>query len=337
MRKILVVNVNWLGDCVMTLPVFEALKDKYPHSYVAVMATIRLKGLFEHNSYIDEVIEFDERTAQSSLNSKIAFVAALRKKKFDTAFFIHRSFTRILICFLAGIRERVGYKRSKTFFILNSKIKAPCINSVHRSEYYFHLFKASGIMIKNSIPEISVTEREKKYAAALLREYKNKYKYMVAVNPSSNWILKRWSKDNFALLVNKLNEIGCAVFLIGTKSDKPVADEVESKSGKIALNLAGKTTLRELAAVLGQMDLIVSSDSGPAHLAAALGIDTIILFGPTSPAITAPKGNKVHIFKKDIPCQIPCYKLDCEDNQCMALITPDEVFIESEKILTGNG
>ncbi|OQX80794.1 MAG: hypothetical protein B6D56_04200, partial [Candidatus Omnitrophica bacterium 4484_70.1] len=120
MRRILVVEVNWLGDCVMSLPVFSALKEKFRDSYIGVMCPERVKELFEIIPSVDEVIEFDEKdTHRGFLSnrgflSKIRFIKELKKKRFDTAFLLHRSFTKALICKLANIKERIGFKRKKT-------------------------------------------------------------------------------------------------------------------------------------------------------------------------------------------------------------------------------
>ena len=118
MERILIVGVNWLGDALMMTPVFRALKENIISSYVGVMTVERVKEVFEDNPYIDEIIVFDEKKHHRSLSNKWQFVNTLKKANFDSAFFIHRSFTRIFLCALAGIPERIGYGRLKSNFIL---------------------------------------------------------------------------------------------------------------------------------------------------------------------------------------------------------------------------
>jgi len=332
MKRILVVNVNWLGDCILTLPTFKALKEKFPSSYVGAMVVKRLKSIFENNPYIDEVIEFDEKTIHRSLISKIKFVNLLKKKNFDTAILIHRSFTRAFICTLAGIERRIGFKRLKNYFVLTLKVNYPQ-KDIHRADYYFSLFEKMGIPIRDRIPNFFIKDEEKQKAEDLLKDYKKNFSYLVALNPSSNWPLKRWPHKNFAHLINNLGEINCGIFLIGAEKDKDVVKKILERVNTDVVNLCGKTSLQELAAILERMDILISGDSGPAHMAASLGIKVLVLFGPTSPLITGPRGENVYIFRKEIDCKIPCYKLDCKDNLCMKRITPHEVLCKVRDIL----
>ncbi len=138
MEKILVVTVNWLGDAIMTTPVFKALKGKFPKSHVGVLAVERAKAVFDDNPYIDEVIVFDEK--RTSLQTKIDFARELKKKEYDTVFLIHRSFTRAFICWMAGIKQRIGYARFKNTLVLTKKIKPPRA-LLHRQDYYLYLFE----------------------------------------------------------------------------------------------------------------------------------------------------------------------------------------------------
>ena len=155
MERILVVTVNWLGDALMTTPVFRAIKAQIPSAYLGVMAPRRVEGVFQNNPYIDEVIIFDERKEHRTLADKIRFSKFLKQKKFDTAFFIHRSLTKALICYLAGIKTRIGYRRLKNFLILTEMIPAKAYQT-HRQDYYLSLFEAKGINISKKIPDFFI-------------------------------------------------------------------------------------------------------------------------------------------------------------------------------------
>jgi lipopolysaccharide heptosyltransferase II len=330
MKKILIVSVNWLGDSLFITPVFKSLKEKYPHSYIAVMVVERIKGVFEGNPYIDEVIIFDEK--KENFFSKISFIRRLKRKKFDTVFLVHRSFTRAFICFLAGIKCRVGYWRPKNLLIINRKIKPPSF--LHRQDYYLYMFEKTGIKIENKIPQFFIPPDKQKKVNVFLKELKEKYSYKVGINPSANWELKRWPSFYFSKLADYLIEkLGCGVIFIGAKKDKSVVEEVIKNMKNAAYNLCGKTDLKELAALLEGLDLFISNDSGPAHLAASLETKTLVLFGPTSPKITAPRGRNVKIIQKNIKCNVPCYNLECKDNICMKKISVEEVFAEVKNLL----
>ena len=334
MRKILVVEVNWLGDCVMSLPAFSALKEKFKDSYIAVVCPERLKELFGVISSVDEVIVFDEKDTHRSFFSKIEFVKELKKKKFDIVFLLHRSFTKALICKLANIKEIIGFKRKKTRFLLTKKIEPR--ENLHRRDYYFSLFEKAGVSVKNRIPRI---EPISPLTSLADKFFKKDNFFWIAVNPSANWHLKRWPPHYFSFLFKYLLEEDVKIVLIGQKKDEDVVKKIlvslNDKEKERIINLCGKTNLKELISVLARVDLLISSDSGPAHLASALGRRVLVLFGPTSPSITAPSGKDVYILRKDVGCKIPCYNLKCKDNICMKKIEPQDVFLKVKEILYG--
>ncbi|MCM8786628.1 MAG: lipopolysaccharide heptosyltransferase II [Candidatus Omnitrophica bacterium] len=333
MKRILIVNVNWLGDALMTTPVFKAIKETLPSSYLAVMVVPRLIDVFSQNPYIDEIVIFDEKTKHKSFKEKLKFVKFLKSKKFDTAFLIHRSFTRAFILWLAGIKTRIGYIRLKNFFVLTKRIKPPP-KDIHRQDYYLYLFEKCGFVIKDRFPKIFVDEAICLEARNFIYNLQKNYKFIVGINPSGNWEPKRWLASYFAELAdNLIEQLNAAILFIGSNQDIEVANEVMQKMRNPAINLAGKTTIKQLTALMEYFDLFVSNDSGPAHIAAAQNIDTIVIFGPTSDKITSPKGRAVKIIKNPVNCIIPCYKKNCLDNICMKNILPSQVFLEAKTIL----
>ncbi|UCC94390.1 MAG: lipopolysaccharide heptosyltransferase II [Candidatus Omnitrophota bacterium] len=333
MERILVVSVNWLGDALLATPVFKALKEKMPFPYVAVMAPERIREVFSENPYIDEVIICDEKMHQKSLFDKLRFARMLKRKRFDTAFLVHRSFTRALICRWAGISKRIGYKRLKNAFVLTNTISVKT-NTLHRQDYYLSLFERSGIPIRDRAPQFFISGVERERMNIVLEGIKQRYSFIVGVHPSANWELKRWPDESFSRLCDRLiEELGCGIVFIGTQKDKSIVEKVMENMKKEAFNFCGKTNLKELGVLLESMNLFVSNDSGPAHLSMSMGTDTLVLFGPTSAHITGPRGKSVKILQKDVGCKIPCYKLNCRDNKCMKYLRVDEVFEEAKRIL----
>ncbi|MEI8350246.1 MAG: lipopolysaccharide heptosyltransferase II [Candidatus Omnitrophota bacterium] len=333
MNRILVVNINWIGDAIITTPAFRALKEKFPSAYVAVMAPERVRGVFANNPYIDEIIIFDEKTSQRSLLAKLRFVKLLKAKKFDTAFLIHRSFTRALICWLAGIKRRIGYRRLKTIGVINAAITPPAGN-LHRQDYYLCLFEEMGIIINDKLPKLYTTEKQKEKYRWLIEEARKKYSYLIGINPSGNWHLKRWPAAYIAKLADRLTkETKCAIILVGASRDCSCAEEIANLMQEKPYNLCGKTDLPELAALIEEMDIFISADSGPAHLAAATGVHTLALFGPTSEKIARPIGKHVTVIRKHLDCPTPCYRLDCKNNVCMKAISVEDVLLEIQSIL----
>jgi heptosyltransferase-2 len=333
MERILIVTVNWLGDAILTTPVFRALKKKFPASYIGVMAVERVAEVYRDNPYIDEVIIFNEKNAHRSLSAKIKFIKFLKDRNFNMAFLIHRSFSRALICFFAGIKRRFGYKRHKNLFILTDKINPP-VGLVHRQDYYLYLFEKSGITINERLPVFFVPNKERDDIGKLLDPISKKHPFIVGINPSANWLPKRWPQEYVATLSDRLiNDLNCAVVFIGAEKENDIIQDIIQKMQCCPYNFCGKTTLKELGALIAKMNLFISNDSGPAHLSASLKIPTLVLFGPTSEKITSPRGNLVKIIRKEVNCKIPCYKINCPDNICMKKISVDEVFLEAKNIL----
>lgn len=317
----------------MTTPVFRAIKEHLPLAYVAVMVPQRIGELFEDNPYLDEIIIFDERNQHRSFASKLSFVKYLRAKNFDTAFLLHRSFTRTFILWLAGIRERIGFRRFKNFFVLTKRIKEPA-NNVHRQDRYLYLFEKSGIEILDKGPEVFVSEGLRARCRTSLSDIREKYPHIVGMHPSANWEPKRWPAKSFACLADRLiTELHCAIIFVGSDKDRVVVNEVIGTMKCTPYDFCGKTSIKELMALIEGMDIFVSNDSGPAHLAASSAIDTVVLFGPTSTEVTSPRGKRVSVIKGEVDCTVPCYRKDCQDNICMKSIKVEYVFREIKRLL----
>tara|TARA_B100000315_G_C14522479_1_gene562231 strand:+ start:215 stop:1249 length:1035 start_codon:yes stop_codon:yes gene_type:complete len=333
MKKVLIVNVNWLGDAIMMTPAIEALKSKYPEAFLAIMGVERIKEVFDDNPYVDEFICFNEKTTQRSFFAKLRFISLLKSKNFDTVFLIQRSFTRALICFLAGIGTRIGFKRVKNNLILTQRIDPPATGT-HRQEHYLRLFQASGIEITDKQPCVYLDNQISAKAIARLGVLHKNFSHLIGIHVGANWDLKRWPVDSFACVCDRLTkELKVAIVFFGSEKDKDLVGSVLLKMKEKAYNFCETTTLKELAAIIRLLQLFISADSGPAHLSGSLGTPTLVLFGPTSEKISSPIGGGVKILRKDIDCEIPCYKLNCKDNVCMKSITIEDVFDQSKSML----
>jgi len=333
MDRILVVTVNWLGDAVLTIPVFKAIKQKFPDCYLGVMAVGRVAEVFIGNPDIDEVIVFDEKSRQRSIWAKIKFIKYLKANRFDTVFFIQRSLTRVLVCYLAGIKSRIGFRRLKTAFILTQHVIPP-LGLIHRQDYYFSLFEAADIKVSDSQFRFFIPEEAQRWVDEMINSVFVGNIPLIGINVAANWDLKRWPLEKFASLGDRLiKELNCQVVFIGAAKEKPLVRKVIENMEQPAEDFCGRTTLKELGALMKKMTLLISNDSGPAHLAAALGLSTLVLFGPTLETITAPRGKTVAIIRKYTGCRLPCYNLDCRDNICMKLIGVEEVYSRAKQMI----
>jgi len=299
------------------------------------MAVPRVKEILQDNPAIDDLIIFDEEGKEKSLLGKIKFIGQLKKEGFDTVFLLHRSFTRALIVFLAGIPNRIGYYTKKRGFLLTQAIDPPESSNIHRMDYYLNIVESVGIKVEDKNYQFFINDADREFATNLLSENKvGRSDYLAILNPGGNWDLKRWPKAKFAFLAERLiTEFNARVAIVGASKDTYLAMEIANLMHNKPIILAGKTNLKQLGALLERANLMVSADSGPMHIACAVATPTIVLFGPTSQEITGPRGKgKCIIIQKNTDCQVPCYKLDCKDNRCMKIISVEEVISEIKKI-----
>lgn len=329
MKNILVVNVNWLGDVIFSSPIFKALKEKYPQARLSCLAVPRVKEILESIPYIDEVIIFDEEGKHSNPLGKWQLIAALHKKQFDIVFLLHRSWTRAFMMFLAGIPQRVGYDTKERGIFLTQKVEAKP-EPLHRSDYYLNVIKSYGVEVKDQKTFLKVSNESLQEVEQILKSKGVEPKDpIVVIHPGGNWDLKRWPKKNFALLVEKLMaESKAKVVITGGEGDRQSVEDMLKFVRIKPIVLTGEINLKQLMALMKRANVVVSSDSGPLHLATSVGASAIGLFGPTRLEITGPRGiGKAIILQHDVGCnRRACYFLECPDNICMQSISVEEVF-----------
>jgi lipopolysaccharide heptosyltransferase II len=325
--KILIFEPNWVGDVIFTTPSFKAIKEKISPCFIGVIVPKRCSELLKYHPFVDEIIEFNEREEDRSLKSKISLIKKLKSKKYDMVILFHRSFTRTLLCFLGGIKERIGYAFKKRAFLLTKKIPPLDKDSLHKQDYYLKILEAIGIKIKDKNCQVYISEKEKKWAEKIIKEVISKKKYLIGLNLITNWKPKNWPLSYFKELINILKEELKEVKFFLTSKNKINCEEFFKEHKDYIVNLTGKTTLLQLCALYEKMDLIISADSGPLHLAGALNKKYIGIYGPTNPYLTEPrsKAKGKIIFKNDF-CTTPCYIKKCpKDFLCIKIITPEEV------------
>ena len=324
MKRILVVNVNWMGDVIFSLPIFKTLKARYPQSLIACMAPPRVKAILDNAPFIDQVIVYDEDKMHRSVAAKIKFIGQLKKQNFDIAFLLHRSLTRSFLVFLAGIPERVGYPaKAKGMFLTHKVPSLP--EPIHRSDYYLHTIESYGVPVSDRRNELQIsTEAVDQMNGFLARYDIFPIDYLIVIHPGGNWNLKQWPPENFARLIDAiLVDSSVKVVIAGGAQDRKASEAISRLTKKDPVVLTGNLTLIQLMALMKRADLVVSADSGPLHLAASLGTKTIGLFGPTRPEITGPRGiTPSVVLQKDVGCnRRACYHLSCPDNICMQSVT----------------
>lgn len=335
-KRILIFNVNWLGDVLFSTAAIRNIRRNYPDSFIACVIPGRCEPVLKDNPRLDEIIIFDEKGRHKGFLAQMDFIRALKAKRFDMVFLLHRSFSRALICRLAGIPERIGYHTKKRGFLLTKKITAPGKDTLHRIDYYLNVIEKAGLKVEDRHPEFFIKDEDSDFVNNFLHARGIMPGELLAVmNPGGNWLPKRWPYGYWAALGDRLiGEFKARVVITGSRDDSRLAGRIKESMKEEPVMAGGELNIKQLAALCKKADLFISADTGPLHIANAAGAKRIIaLFGPTSPEITGPypAENSV-ILRKDAGCKIPCYEAHCKDNRCMKAITVEEVLTQVKKL-----
>ena len=303
-KRILIFNVNWLGDVLFSSATIRNIRRNYPDSYIACVIPSRCYPILKGNPHLDEVIVFDEKDRHKGMLEKLNFVSLLKKKDFDTVFLLHRSFSRALICRLAGIKQRIGHYTKKRAFLLTTKIIPPARDSLHRIDYYLDVIEKAGLRVEDRYLDFFFTPEDEEQVDNFLE--KNSIKtgeVIVAINPGGNWMPKRWPLDYWARLADKLiSDIGAKVIITGSISDLLLAGQIKDAMKEPPLIACGVFNLKQLGALARKVEFFITADTGPLHIANAVGAKKIIaIFGPTAQSITGPyPSTNTFVLQKDI-------------------------------------
>jgi heptosyltransferase-2 len=345
-KKILIRTPNHLGDCVMALPMINETHEAYPDSIVTVVTPDHLAAIFAGNPGIDHVLTIPTEHVHGLL-SVFKIKDLIMPDDYDIGYILPPSFGAASAFKLAGIEERIGYIADGRRLLLTKALPLPTpLNSEHRSQIYFDLLRrASGASIDYVKPKLFLDEGDTEDSLNLLGGFgvgdDDSYAVVAfrAVAES-----RRWGTDKYSSLCTRLvNEFKLKVVLIGSAADAAVGDEIiatVADDNNAVVNLAGKTSLRELAAICSQADVFVGNDSGPAHLAAAVGAPLVVLSGADDPKETSPiSSHKRLVYLDSLDC-ISCVKNKCElkddaHMRCMTDISVDMVTSQISELLVG--
>jgi len=335
MKNILVVNVNWLGDAVFSTPVFKALKDNFPKAQVSCLCVPRVKKVLEFCPFIDEIIVYDEKGEHFWPWGKWSLVGDLRQRSFDAAFLLHRSTTRGLLMYLAGIPQRIGYCKTKALLTHPTDVQN---EDIHRRDFYLKVLEDYGLKIKDRACRLNCKPEDIKELDKILQAKKvGESDKFIVLHAAGNWQLKRWPAAYFAdLIEGVIKRFNLKVILSGGYGDLEYCQNINEQARHQAIILTGETSLGQSLALYHRAEVMVSSDSGPLHLAHSVGANVVGIYGPTRLEYTGPCGRgKMEVLFKDVGCnKTPCYHLDCNNNICMQSIKTDNVLEAIQKLIS---
>jgi heptosyltransferase-2 len=327
--KLLVRGVNWVGDAVMTTPAIGAIRENFPQAEITLLANPLVSQIFSPHRWVDRVITFDRNGAHKGVAGRFRLAAQLRKQAFDAAIILPNSFESALIPWMAGIPVRLGKSCDGRAFMLTGRYRPdPQRPAGHEVGYYLDLVSHFGITGEMQAPHLTVTEQERGNAAARLAEAGIAAgDFVIGVNPGAAFgSAKRWYPERFAAVARQLAAAWNArVVIFGGPGETDIATGIAGHLAGQCLNVAGKTNLRELMALIGRCNFFVSNDSGPMHIAAALDVPLVAIFGSTDHATTSPYTDRAVIVRKDVACA-PCKLRECPtDHRCMTAVSADDV------------
>jgi heptosyltransferase-2 len=336
-KKILVIRLSSLGDVVLSTVVFRNIKEKYPDSRVCVLVKEEFVDVFKVNPYLDEIIAFSKE------DGLIAKIKQIRKERFDIVIDLHHNIRSNIITFFSGAKKTTRYKKdifARRYLVYRKKLMKPIMHTVER---YLEAISRINVDGKYKNPQIFLTEKEIKRAKIKLKSIRsNLPQVLIGVNLGAKHKTKKWPSAKYKELIQKLLAKNYTPVLLGSKEDLEFSKEVILGFGPHTLheifNLAGKTDLRELMAVIKTCRVLITPDTGAMHIAGALKVPVVALFGPTTLDFGfGPWGGENTVIQKDLPCR-PCSlhaKDKCAENtfDCLNLITTDEVINAAEKFL----
>jgi heptosyltransferase II len=335
-QNIIVRMPNWIGDLIMALPILEDLKKYYPNANLTAMCKSPLCELLKKDPHIDELFCFHK--AQNFFQRRKEnknLIGKLKAGEYDLAVLLTNSFSSAWWFYQAHIPYRLGYESHFRSFLLNIKIPfSKEKNLQHQVITYKQLLSPLGISISSTKPTLYIDKDEKKEALTLLQQrgYVKGHK-LIAIHPGATYgSAKCWLPERFEEVAKRLlNEKNTFLVFLGDYSSANLIKNICLNLNDHAINLAGATTIRQLAALIGECHLLLTNDSGPMHIAAALDIPVVALFGSTDPIKTGPFGQEEGIIGKKVLCS-PCYKRVCpKDFRCMKEISSEEVFQAVQK------
>lgn len=349
-RTILIRVPNWVGDAVMALPALKELRRIFPNAHITLASRAWVAGLFEGEGIADELIPLREgRGPIKSASNFVSDVLRLRQERFDLAVLLQNAFAAAMLARLSGIKMIAGYPTDRRGALLDLRVPfEPDYKTKHQVRYYLKIASelervltgSSQVEIDSAQPELHVSDSGREQAWSVLSQAGvSRAAPILALSPgATNSRAKRWLPERFAAVADRLAaQNGFQTIIVGATGDLEVADEVARLMRSQAIVLAGRTSIADLKALLACCSLVVSNDTGTAHVAGALRIPTVVLFGPTEHFATRPLTDLATVVRHDVECS-PCMLRECPiDHRCMTRIEVDDVYRASRDLLVAAG
>lgn len=340
-QRILVVRTDRIGDVLLSTPVISALRAAYPFAYIAMMVRPYAKDILEGNPDLDQIILYDRDGKHKSWQRSFKFARNLKKKRFDVAIVLHPTNRAHIVTFFAGIKKRIGYDR-KLGFLLTDRIRhTKHLGEKHELEYSLDLVRYLGILPEEKNIFMPLSPASEEWVRELFaKEGLSANDKLLAIHPGASCPSKIWPNERFAQVADKLaGKYGFKVLIVAGPKDISLAQNIVKHMHSPAINLAGKTSVSQLASILKRCRLFISNDSGPVHVASAVGTPVISIFGRSqkglSPLRWGPTGKHDRVAQGTVGC-VECLAHNCVRGfVCLKAVTVDYVLNIADSILQG--
>jgi heptosyltransferase-2 len=338
-KRILIIRLDKIGDVLLSTPAIKALRDAYPKSYIAFLARPYARQIVNGNPYLDKVLLYNKRGKEKGILGNLEFIKELKTGQFDLAVMLHPTRRSHLLAFIAGIPERLGYDRKWGFLLTKRIPHTKQFGLKSETDYTLDLLRYIGVESKDKALYMPVnTVSEDKVMHIFRYNGIKDGDIVVVVHPGASCPSKRWPARNFATVADRLAEKHRAkIIVIAGEDESAIGNSVAKAIKAGCVDLSGRTTVGDLASIFKRSSLLISNDSGPVHVACAMGTPVVAIFGRSdrglSPGRWGPSGRDDIVLHKDVGCTI-CLAHRCRRGfRCLEAITSDEVLDAADRIL----
>jgi len=331
--KILIRATNWVGDAIMALPAVRVVREKFNDAEIGIVGRPYVLDIYREQEIADELIAYDGAGEHKGIRGRERLAGELRERKFDAALLLQNAFDAAWLAWRAKIPKRIGYARDGRSLLLTNSIAVPKVGEIpaHEKFYYLELIRRAGWIDElPDIPwiELKVSAKKRQHAEELLLHAGTLAGRMrIAVGAGASYgSAKCWPPERFATMLNGLTEkMEADVILFGTQGEAAVSAAIRVGLKRSPVDLTGKTAIVDVPALLSRCNLFIGNDSGAMHVAAAVGLPIVAVFGPTDPNGTVPVTPNCSVVQ-DRPYCSPCFLRRCPtDHRCMKAVTPGMV------------
>ena len=345
MQRLLVRAPNWIGDAVMSIPALRAIRSAHPGWRITILALPWVAGLYDGESYCDALLIYRKDGEHRGLLGRERLVRSLREPQFHRAILLQNAFDAAWLAWRARIRERIGYDRDARGLLLTNRVPVPKPDEVptHQRFYYLELVRRAGLIPSMPRDTFARFDRIREIRAAGAAQWTRRQLPTgpwVGISPGAAFgSAKRWIPARFAQAARSLaTDLGARVAVFGSGAEAPLSKEVARLVGRRAACLAGETTLGEFLELASTCQVFLSNDSGSMHVAAALGVPTVAVFGSTDADATGPAAPWARIVRHSVDCS-PCLLRECpiQGHPCMTGVDVGTVVRHARSLLADDG